>query len=1151
MFVKRLLAILLSAYCTASIADDTELFFTDDSSTSAKPQVLIIFDNSGSMATEETVVSTPYDSSDYDAATDASKIFWSSDSVVPGPDSGQYFYVSENNCNASLYSLANTGYYTGNVRRWYSSNKTRDSEWKTLSGTVGDIYDCKDDYSNQDTANPGTGDTDGEGYPADGNNGPYSDTLTNIFDGNDAVTLYSESYVDYYDSVESTTMSRIEIAKVAITDLIESTPSVDFGLAVFNYNTKSTNSGGRIIDKVQPRNYDGDDTQYDNVNNILNTIDNLYAYTSTPLCETMYEAYTYYAGNAVYYGDDDATASPATDEDAKSGSDYISPFSERTCPDKGYVILMTDGEPHNDENGNDEVQALTGETDKIEDSYLPVLTEWMYNNDVDADDDNGTQNIITYTIGFGDSAVDDAGELLASAAELGGGEYYPATDSDALQSAFQETILAILSSSSSLSSPATSSNNFDGTQSLDSIYYAMFLPSSLPVWQGNIKKLTLNSSGVIVDRLGEPAIDDDGNVKEDASTYWGGDEDGDTVTQGGVSSLYDTITSRTILSNINAADATALIEPNLVNLKAFYSAEDDAALAGELGIEEDELSSTLSWLTGIDVDDSDGDGFTTDYRDDIFADPLHSQPLGITYTEGEGDDAENVVRLLVGTNAGFLHMFTDHGDTVSENWAFIPEELLETGLSVRTVTTSTEHIYGMDLSPISVKIVDGDDTQIIAIAGMRRGGDSYYALDVTDPDSPELLWTISSDSDGFEELGQSWSIPSTGTFSFKDGDDIVAVTGIVFGAGYDTYKDNCVPSTSENCDDSAGRGVYIADAQTGELIWSTGGLECADDDEHCMRDSIPSQVELLDSDGDGYTDRIYTGDTGGNVWRMDLDGTDTTAWTTRKLATLGGDAAATNRKFFSAPTIVRTYKSAATAITTGTDVSYTYLTVAYDGVLIGSGDRANPVSSTAVDNYYFSIQDTVISPTLYASGSEPDPMDVDDLYDIAGDPIGSAEDDAAELAAYAELSAAAGWKYALGGTDDGEKSLGQGVVIDGVSYFTSFEPNSEVSVACGVGDFGTGWLYAVNLHTGSSAFTDSNGDPVTKVDIGSQVPDSLVTHSGEDADGESILRLIGVGEGDEIVIIDEDGNSETINTGTIDTDSDLNPSRIYSYFKEN
>ena len=79
MFIKRLLLILLCSYCAITSADDTELFVSDVSGqNSIRPQVLIIFDNSGSMRTDEEIVAEPYDPSvDYGAGDKADRIYWS------------------------------------------------------------------------------------------------------------------------------------------------------------------------------------------------------------------------------------------------------------------------------------------------------------------------------------------------------------------------------------------------------------------------------------------------------------------------------------------------------------------------------------------------------------------------------------------------------------------------------------------------------------------------------------------------------------------------------------------------------------------------------------------------------------------------------------------------------------------------------------------------------------------------------------------------------------------------------------------------------------------------------------------------------------------------------------------------------------------
>ncbi|MDA7745767.1 PilC/PilY family type IV pilus protein [Psychromonas sp.] len=1137
MILQRSLITFLCLPFALAIADDTELFVSVLSAQNGiKPQVLIIFDNSGSMTTEESIQTVQADyiaSADYGAGSHASRIYWSNEGGdVPDPDSNQYFLSSKNNCQAAVAPLATYGLYNGNVRRWEPNRKSSKSRWKTLQGNSGTWFECKEDMLNQDPSNPGS--PSDLGYPEDGRTGPYISTVNSVFSG-DGVTLYSANYVYWKASSGDVTKTRLEIAKESIEQLIRSTPSVDFGLAVFNRNDgdgSSDKNGGRIIDRIQTR----DDAL---TQEIINSVNNLSADTWTPLCETMYEAYRYFGGHGVLYGDDDPTRTPERDLNAENSSVYISPF--KTCQERSYIILMTDGEPSRDQAADTAIAALTGNS-AIEGSYMPTLTQWMNKYDIDSNADNGDQHITTYTIGFGQSAVDDAGQLLSATAVLGGGEYFPAESAAALQNAFQSTILNILNSSSSLSSPAIANNNFDRTRSLDSVYYSMFLPSNKSIWQGNIKKLTMNSQGILVDRNGVPAINDEGNIKDTASTYWGGVEDGNAVQEGGVAEMLTDVLSRKVLSNI---DNAILKEPNATNLKAFYSAADDAALADLLEVDSSDLNDSLNWLKGLDVDDENGNNSVVDYRSDIFADPLHSKPLAITYIEND----EQIVRLLVGTNAGFLHMFTDNGDTVTENWAFIPEQLLVSSIKLRDEADATEHHYGMDLSPIAIKTYQSGELQkIIAIVGMRRGGGSYFALDITEPNSPSLLWTIDAATSGFSELAQTWSMPSVGTFSYQEGSEYKTVPGVVFGGGYDTNKDTCLPSESETCDDIAGRAVYIVNALTGAKIWSVEAGVCVTGDNHCLKDSIPSKASLLDSDGDGYIDRVYVGDTGANLWRMDLVGTDVSKWSHIKLADLGGDTLVSDRKFFTAPVIVRTYEN---YVTVDNDGIYSYKKLPYDGLLLGSGDRAHPASDTKTSNAFYSIHDYHINPLLFGATGYPDkptPLTATNLFDITNDPVANYNGDQV-LSVFANMSALSGWKYQF--SDEGEKSLGQGAVLDGTVYFTSFVPNSTVNITCGVGNLGIGWLYAVDLHSGSSRFKNEEGEVIVKRNIGSRVPDSLVIHAGIDEEEKSVVRLLGVGQGDTITVIDEvTQEAEIVHSGTVDTQTDMMPRRIYSFFEE-
>jgi type IV pilus assembly protein PilY1 len=158
-----------------------------------------------------------------------------------------------------------------------------------------------------------------------------------------------------------------------------------------------------------------------------------------------------------------------------------------------------------------------------------------------------------------------------------------------------------------------------------------------------------------------------------------------------------------------------------------------------------------------------------------------------------------------------------------------------------------------------------------------------------------------------------------------------------------------------------GRGLYVINALDGSLIWSaTPSCAGATDSATCkytpgMTHSIPSDIRFVDRDSNGYTDKLYFGDMGGNVWRADVSTDLTTSWTVTKLAALGCATGAcasgtTPRKFFFPPEVLTIKDVGATG--------------SYDAVFIASGDREHPLRSLATGSSYnvsdkaFMIKDT-------------------------------------------------------------------------------------------------------------------------------------------------------------------------------------------------
>ena len=162
-----------------------------------------------------------------------------------------------------------------------------------------------------------------------------------------------------------------------------------------------------------------------------------------------------------------------------------------------------------------------------------------------------------------------------------------------------------------------------------------------------------------------------------------------------------------------------------------------------------------------------------------------------------------IIRIFVGTDDGFMHSVrnTTSGGSESgvEDWAFMPREVMDKVSILRDNSPLTPHPYTVDGSP-SAYIVDTDKDgtigkdefgaydptdKVILFFGLRRGGNSYYALDVTDPDSPSLVWSLSNSGD-FAELGMSFSSPRVGTVKYGASPTPV----IIFGGGYDPDKDS-------------------------------------------------------------------------------------------------------------------------------------------------------------------------------------------------------------------------------------------------------------------------------------------------------------------------------------------------------------------------
>ena len=208
--------------------------------------------------------------------------------------------------------------------------------------------------------------------------------------------------------------------------------------------------------------------------------------------------------------------------------------------------------------------------------------------------------------------------------------------------------------------------------------------------------------------------------------------------------------------------------------------------------------------------------------------------------------------IVVGANDGMLHGFDANiSDTPSANggkelFAYVPSAVFNN--LIKLTEPNYSHRYYVDGTP---RVADawlgaGSGWKTMAIGTTGAGGKSVFALDITDPSNmsaSNVKWEFTHPKMGYT-IGQA---------------SLVALPNEHFGVIVTSGYHDTAPTDGR---------VWLLDAATGSIIKeftlpTTGGL------------GTPLAADL---DYDSVADRIYVGDTLGNLWRIDLPGNDTSQW---------------------------------------------------------------------------------------------------------------------------------------------------------------------------------------------------------------------------------------------------------------------------------
>ncbi|HEX5045535.1 MAG TPA: PilC/PilY family type IV pilus protein [Gammaproteobacteria bacterium] len=1108
---KRLLAFAAGAawalvWGRPAVADDIELFVGSGTpGVQARPNILLILDDSGSMSAQITS-QTSYDPTHAytGGGCDKNRVYWSTTGTPPvcGTGENAYFMRSGLKCHAALdaFAAASGGTYRDVLASYDGGTQKR---WEALStGDHNRQVECAEDWGKFGDEPTATG----AAYPRNGDTARLwtADSDNRIAWGsnptNNTYWLYDGNWLAWYYSPAATS-TRMQVVKDVANNLVSTINGVNVGL--MHFIDDGSKNGGNVL-------YALEDISTAR-NGMRAAIDSLVPNYKTPLSETLYEATKYLMGGSVEYG-------------AQSGAPQSIAASRRPSPDqnlykspiayscqKNYIVYLTDGEPSEDHDADSKIVALADATGKsIKDivgsisgnqcdveNYPPPwspdggqclddLAQFLHDGDLSSMP--GRQSVVTHTVGFGLNGSDLP--VLRETAARGGGNYYEASNTASLTTALSDIITKALDTQATFTSPTVAVNSFNRTQNLNDLYISLFEPSSTRHWPGNLKKYKLRpTDGVIVDVNGNPAINPaTGLMFPSARSFWsvaGEPNDGSDVELGGAARRIPT--SRNVYTYLGASND--LTDPSNA-LAASNDAVDDALL-GTGSPDLPTRAEVIDFINGRDAADNDNDGDKSEPRFQM-GDPLHSQALSMVY----GPTLDDTV-IFFATNDGFLHAID--AKTGVEKWAFVPPEFLSDQTELFLDSLTAQKGYGVDGSLRLQAIGDNDGIvkqpdgeRVYLFFGMRRGGDALYALDVTLPASPKVLWH--HDSTTLPGVGQSWSSAVPTRIDVGGASQNSNKLVVVVGGGYDASQDGDSQADgysishpgAKTVTDDAGNSLYILDSVTGTLLWH-GSKDGRDKDfntaDRSMDYSIPADVKVVDLDGDNFADRMYAADMGGQIWRFDIhNGKSAAALVTGGvIAQLGGapnadTALADVRRFYNSPDV---------AVATDKQTHSQFVHVG-----IGSGHRVHPLSLDNSDRFY-ALRDRNL-PLGFMTQSQFDAIT----------PTTDADLVAITSASTAVSQDAKGWKLELNAAA-GEKVLAEARTFNNAVLFTTYTPAGSAALTdpC-VPALGTNRLYVMNLFNGAPVTNldqSAGNGPLTFSDI------SRVTGSGSISPGVTFL----------------------------------------------
>lgn len=597
--------------------------------------------------------------------------------------------------------------------------------------------------------------------------------------------------------------------------------------------------------------------------------------------------------------------------------------------------------------------------------------------------------------------------------------FFDATDPDSLIGALKDIIARITQANTSIVAPAAP---LVGLNLGNRVYLGRFASTNAGAGSGSVWQGDLLMAGL--------GIQPDGTI---SLIDKGGSFQSDINASNAVASASASLLT---LGWKNRKVYTAV--PGTTTLVPFADSNTAVLTPKVMGVSSDaEAQSLIRFIRGASLA-AQSDGTIATSRADIMGDIINSSPAAVEYDPAliasagsqvlsdfwSANGSEPTARfqlIFVGDNQGHFHAFGEVSfidssgklnAALDELWSFIPSELLNSPSVSTTIpklsflqASGRDHIYTTDGSPY-VYFKDnpasgsafgnrrvGSTDVIRVIFGMRKGGRSYYALDVVNPGAPVLSWVLDPNTSSdvtIKTMGLATSTPSVARVETGSGAGLAVKDVIILGGGYSNNEMDALTIGNNAGPAKLGRSLLALEVTAGTPVKMYDFVNNG-----TLAGSFPNMGAISAGGfpfeffiGSKKAQRVYFADRSGGVyalgsmktlatapvgWRLDSSNID--EWTTDGTANVNSTPATAGiRWIYKGATTV-----AASKVTAASPISS--IPVAYR-IPTAIPEFRRPATSANAAN--------MIPPVVgvtFGTGDRNDPMDAGPIKPVAASPL--------------------------------------------------------------------------------------------------------------------------------------------------------------------